>query len=227
MEKFFLYLSANTLIRPMDALLTFTNESYADALRGARIVLFQKNLLSDSFQNNIVAWRVFDLDEPLQQHRFHVSKRLSVAAMDTNGQICEQHLAENGQYWAVVRSKTRDWMILSGDSSKSGAIEIRNMLPKETVSAQIYKDGRLLNIHSGLKPGNSASFAFDNRLYIALVDRSVNAGDVIPSPDKLYSVTELLLDGFSKASLFLSGAGSLESGSYSFRLVPENFKAAV
>jgi hypothetical protein len=211
----------------MDVLLTFTNESYADSLRGSRIVLFQKNLLSESIQNNAIAWRVFDMDEPLQQHRFHVSMRLSVAAMDTNGQICEQHLAENGQHWTVVRSKTSDWMILSGDSARSEAIEIRNMLPKDVVSAQIYKDGRLLNVFSGLKPGATANFSFDNKLYIALVDKSVNAGDVLPSPEKLHCITELVLDGFSKASLFLSGAGSMESGSYSFRLIPENFKAAV
>lgn len=211
----------------MDVLLTFTNESLSTALQNHTLVLFQKNVFSGNFQDSLIAWRVFELNEPLKQQRFHVSTRLSVSAKDASGSVSEPHLTDNGQHWAVVKSRTRDWMILSGDATTRDRVEIRNMLPKESVEAQIYKDGRLLSVQSGLTPGDTASFAFDNVLYAAILESPVNAGEKLPPVSQMLFLTELVLDGFAKASLVFSGAGPLDSGVYNLRLVPESLKAAV
>lgn len=206
----------------MDVQLTLLNELHADQLPDVRIVLYQKNILQRTENPELlVAWRVFQLNEELSGKRFHVSSRLAVAAIDTKGTVCDQHLTDNGQFWQVMRSRTKDWMILGGNASSDSVIEIKNSLSKDEIAAQIYRDGRLLAVSPGLRPGALAGFAFDETVYFAFTTARIQEGDRLPPRSQLFGVTELHLSGFSKARLLLTGSGSPENGHYNCSLMPE------
>lgn len=198
----------------MDILLTFINQS--EARIGSRIVLFQKNRPAGGITSGTpVAWRVLQIVEPDVRQRIHVSTLLSVAAKNAAGIVCEQHLSDYHQRWDVISTKTRDWMVPSGKASAANRIEVRNSLGREAVTAQLYKDGRLLAEQSGVEPKETVAFHFDRTLWMGIAGDDIREGDAIHS-DSLKFVTELPLEGFTKADLILTNTGD----EYKFRLIP-------
>jgi hypothetical protein len=198
----------------MDVLLTFINQS--EVSTGSRVVLFQKNHLEGHLAAvHSVAWRVLHISGQDDRQRLHVSTLLSVAAKNAMGSVCEQHLTAYNQRWDVINTKTRDWMIPSGHASDPNRIEIRNNLPREPITAQLYKDGRLLAEQSGVEPKTTVAFHFDNTLWLGITADDIREGDAI-SAGQLKFETELPLEGFSKADLILTNTGD----EYKFRLVP-------
>jgi hypothetical protein len=198
----------------MDIQLVFINES--DSTAQTRVVLFQKNNAAENSAQQPVAWRVLPVSARGTQQKIHVSKHLSVAARDTSGSICEQHLTEYNQLWDVINTRTRDWMILDRSNSFRDQIGIRNSLQRAVVTAQIYKDGRLLAEQPDVQPHQTAVFQFDNTIWMALTNDLIREGDRISSEASLKFVTELPLEGFSKADLILTNTGD----EYKFRLLP-------
>lgn len=199
----------------MDIQLLLTNESETSAQ--TRIVFFQKNNAANTaVKRQPIAWRVLPAGQRGVSHKIHISQRLSVAAKDAHGSLCEQHLTEYDQSWDIISTKTRDWMVL--DRSTRGAsdqVGIRNLLMRSVVTAQIYKDGRLLAEHPELYPNETACFHFDDTVFIGITSENLIEGETIPS-GSLRFVTELPLEGFAKADLILANTGD----EYRFRLLP-------
>lgn len=198
----------------MDVLLTFVNQS--EAIIGKRIVLFQKNHpYGDAPSGTPVAWRVLHISGQDTQQRIHVSSLLSVAAKTASGIACEQHLTNYNQRWDVINTKSSDWLVPSGLAAIADHVEVRNTMPREVITAQIYKDGRLLAQQSGVEPKTTVAFHFDNTLWLGLAADDIQEGATIPD-GKLRFVTELSIEGLSKADLVLTNTGD----EYKFRLVP-------
>lgn len=139
--------------------------------------------------------------------------------MDDSGHVCEQHLTDEGQHWDIIHSKTRDWMILTGYAAKREQIEIKNALPRESVAAQIYKDGRLLAVFPALPPKQTAAFRFEKTLCVGLTTDPIKEGAMIREPSFPQGVTELSLVGLTQADLILTGQGTLSAGDYGFQLI--------
>jgi hypothetical protein len=198
----------------MDIQLVFINES--DATEQTKVVLFQKNNAPENNAQQPVAWRVIPVQTRGSKQKIHVSKRLSVAAKDASGNTCEQHLTEYEQVWDVINTRTRDWMILNNVKGSPNQIGIRNSLPRVVITAQIYKDGRLLAEQQNVNSGQTAIFHFEHTIWMALTTEPILEGDRIPSEASLKFVTELPLEGFSKADLILTNTGD----DYRFRLLP-------
>jgi hypothetical protein len=115
----------------------------------------------------------------------------------------------------VISTKTRDWMVPSGHAGEADRIEVRNNLQREPITAQLYKDGRLLAEQSGVEPKTTATFRFDNTLWMGITTDDIREGEHIPA-GQLKFVTEMPLEGFSRADLILANTGD----EYRFRLVP-------
>jgi hypothetical protein len=198
----------------MDVQLVFINES--DAGMQTNVVLFQRNNAVDAPNERPIAWRVLPVAGRGAQQKMHVSKRLSVAAKDPLGSVCEQHLTEYEQHWDVITTRNRDWMILNNDVTEPDRIAIRNNLSRASITAQVYKDGRLLAEQPKVESRQTAVFHFDNTIWMGLTSEPIREGDSIPSVNSLRFVTELPLEGFCKADLVLSNTGD----TYKFCLLP-------
>jgi hypothetical protein len=199
----------------MDIQLLLINESETSA--HTRIVFFQKNNAANAaVKRQPIAWRVFPAGQRGFIQKIHISQRLSVAAKDAHGSLCEQHLTEYDQSWDIVNTRTRDWMVLDRSTrDASDRVGIRNSLIRSVVTAQIYKDGRLLAEQPELQSNETAYFHFDNTVFIGITSENLIEGETIPA-GSLRFVTELPLEGFAKADLVLTNTGD----EYRFRLLP-------
>lgn len=184
--------------------LTFINES--NDANNSQIVIFQKNVAQD-FADSAVAWRVIKNCARGWEHPFVYSMDIDIAASDSYGNQSPLLRAHDGQKWQMVTTASGDQIILSGQPAASPVeIELQNSLQQGSINAEIYRDGKLLGIKSGLAPMQKAVFQFRPTIYIGVVSQ-VEEGGVLSSAILSDINTEISLLGIEKADIIMTGGG--------------------
>ena len=190
----------------MDIQLTFINNS--NTTNNSDVVIFQKNMVK-GFNADVVAWTVIQNCGKGSSHTVTYPINTYVAAQDSWGNTSALELAEDGQSWAVIRSKSGDVISLNpSPTSFPDTIEIKNSLPIGSVDTQIYKDGRLLATKVNVVPGLKGIFQFVPKLYIGTV-YNVEEGDIINADTVSRISTAISLKGLAKAEIIMNGGGAM------------------
>jgi len=201
----------------MDLKITFIDQS--SGLNGSNVVICQKNVASNA-DGVVVAWRVLESLGINWKYKFTFPMNYFVGARDSWGNVCDLRLAADGQKWDVMRTSSGDVLVLDSMSASSFTeVEIKNCLPKGSVDAQIYKDGKLLATKTGVSPQQSGVFEFRPSIWVGVVPQAVQ-GEILDSAALSAINTEISLLGITKANLILTGGGADGSGTpFKFTLV--------
>lgn len=202
----------------MDIKITFINQSYDQ--NNSKVVIFQKNVATD-FGEMAVAWRVIENCGRNWRHTFKYPMSFYAAAQDSYGNVSDLKPAINGQKWTVVRTNSGDTLTLDPNPASSlNHVEIKNALPVGAINAQIYKDGRVFAMKTGVSPQQKAVFEFEPTIWVGVVSE-VEEGDIMNSAILSDINTELSLLGITSANLIMTGGGvGAAALPFEFTLVP-------
>ncbi len=199
----------------MDIKLNYIDDSNDPS--NSQIVIFQKNVATD-FDEIAVAWKVIKNCGHLCNHPFTFPMEMKVSASDSWGNYTSQLIANNGQLFSVKMAHSGDELAYSGQATSTKEVQVRNDLGKGAISANIYKDGKLLAAKTAIAPGQKAVFEFKPTIFIGVVSQVVE-GEVMNSAVISSINTELSLLGISSADIVMRGGGpGQESSSYNFTL---------
>ncbi len=188
----------------MDIQLKFINQS--NDVNNSDVVIFQKNIATD-FNEVAVAWTVIHNCGQGDYHPFKWPEASTINAGDSWGNFTPQLQAEPGQLFQLQMTTSGDHLSLAGPATNPQEIQLLNALPKGAISANIYKDGRLLASKTSIAPGQKAVFQFKPTLWIGVVSQ-VSAGDVMNSAILSSVNTEISLLGIASADIVMTGGGS-------------------
>lgn len=175
-------------------------------LNNTEYVIFQKNVAT-SFDELAIAWRVVQNLGIGDTHPFVYPMEFSVGAGDSWGNYTPQMQAFPGQAYDMVRSTSGDVLQLSAaEASSPTEVEVRNTLPMGGISANIFKDGKLLAAKTNVSPGQKAVFEFKPTIFIGAVSQIVE-GQVMNSAILSEINTELNLLGIQSADIVITGGG--------------------
>lgn len=184
--------------------LNFINRS--NDTNNSSVVIFQKNAASD-FDDLAVAWTVIENCGRLDNHPFVYPLNFQVAAGDSYGNYTPQLTAYDGQAFEMEKSTSGDILQLSTQPSVSSSeVEIRNNLRQGAISANCYRNGRLIATKTGLAPGQKAVFEFQPRIYIGVVSQ-IEEGEVMNSAIISQINSEINLFGITSADIVMTGGG--------------------
>lgn len=183
--------------------LNFINRS--NDTNNNRVVIFQQNIAEDYLP---VAWIVIQNCGLLDNHPFKYPIDLQVSAGDSYGNYTPRVTAYESQAFDMIMDGSGDILRLSTTPASSPyEIEIRNQLNLGAISANCYRDGKLLAVKSGLAPGQKAVFEFQPRIYIGVVSQ-IEEGDVMNAAIISQVNTEINLFGITSADIVMTGGGS-------------------
>ena len=137
----------------MDIQLKFINQS--NDANNSDVVIFQKNIATD-FNEVAVAWTVIHNCGQGDYHPFKWPEASTINAGDSWGNFTPQ----------LQAATSGDHLSLAGPATNPQEIQLLNALPKGAISANIYKDGRLLASKTSIAPGQKAVFQFKPTLWI-------------------------------------------------------------
>ncbi len=188
-----------------DIKLNFINQS--NDQNNSEIVIFQQNVATD-FDEIAIAWQVIKNCGHGDNHPFKYPMNFSVSAGDSWGNFTPHNEAEYGQQWEMVKDASGDILKLSAQpGTDPKAVTIANNLEKGAISANVYKDGKLLAMRSGIAPQQKAMFSFKPTLWIGVVSQ-VEEGQVLNSAIISNINTELSLLGVASADIVMKGGGT-------------------
>jgi hypothetical protein len=195
--------------------LNFINES--NGINNLSVVIFQKNIATD-FDELSVAWRVIRRCGPGDSHPFDFPIEFTVGAADSYGDCTPQHPAELGQLFSIERTSSGDRLVLKGPSPNSDEVQLLNNLPKDAMTANVYKSGKLLATKTSLAPQQKAVFQFKPTIWVGVVSQ-ISEGEIMNSAVVSAVNTELSLLGVSSADIVMTGGGpGPNSESFQFNL---------
>lgn len=202
----------------MDIEITFINHS--NDMNNSSVVIFQKNQAT-SIDEIAVAWTVIQNCGRNWTRKFRYPQDTFVAAADSYGNVSGLHLANNGQKWMVTNTPSgHEFSLDPTPASSPEEMEIKNALTRGSIDAQVYKDGRLLAVKTGLSPEQKAVFSFKPTIFVGVVSEIVE-GDVMNSAILSDINTEISLLGITKANLIMTGGGvGPDAVPFQFTLVP-------
>jgi len=188
------------------------------------VVIFQKNqaTVSDGFA---IAWHVISYLGQGDNHPFAFPlNTLYISASDSWGNFTPQLKANAGDFFHVAQTPSGDNLMRAGAASSPTEVQLRNDLPQGAINANVYKNGRLLAIKTGIAPGQKAAFSFKPTMWIGVVSQ-VEEGEVMNSATLSNINTQISLTGISSADIVMTGGGTGPSSTpYKFSL--ENVKMA-
>lgn len=196
--------------------LNFINNS--NDMNNSNIVIFQKNN-APVLNAYVVAWKVIQNCSPMENHPFVLPFDFSVAAGDSYGNYTPQMPALAGQAFSMERSSSgNDLQVSSEPATDPALVEVRNNLKMGAISANCYKDGKLVGIETNLAPGQKMMFQFKPTIYIGVVSQ-IEQGEIMDSAIISEINTELNLLGISSANIVMTGGGpGTESTAFTFNL---------
>lgn len=184
--------------------LNFINRS--SDTNNSSVVIFQKNAAEDTDALSI-AWTVIQNCGRLDNHPFTYPLNFTVAAEDSYGNFTPQLNAYEGQCFEMIKSNSGDILQLaSHPANNSEEVEVCNNLENGAISANCYRDGRIIATKTGLSPGQKAVFAFQPRIYIGVVSQ-IQEGDVMNTAILSEINTEINLFGIRSADIVMTGGG--------------------
>ena len=199
----------------VDIQLNFINNS--NDTNNSSVVIFQKNVASD-FDELAVAWQVIQNCGQSDNHPFVYPMTMHVAAGDSWGNYTPQMVAQSGQMFQMTKTASGDVLSVAGMGTSPMEVQVLNALPQGSISANIYKAGRLLATKTSLAPQQKAVFQFHPTLWIGIVSE-VSQGDVLNSAILSNVNTELSLLGIASADIVMTGGGpGQESTPFQFTL---------
>jgi len=185
--------------------LNFRNES--NDQNNAEIVIFQKNV-STNFEETAIAWKVIKNCAPGDYHPFDFPEEVQISATDSWGNYTPQINAIDGQLFHVFTDRgggTR--LAYEGPAASPKEIEMRNDLSKGAISANIYKDGKLLATKQNIAAGQQAVFEFIPIIWIGVVSQ-FEEGEIIDQAVLSDINTEFNLIGIASADIIMRGGGA-------------------
>lgn len=201
----------------MGVQLNFVNQS--NDANNSQIVIFQKNVASD-FEELAVAWRVIKYCGQGDNHPFTFPLGLQVGASDSYGNHTPQLEAQFGQQFQLSLSSSGDRLAPAGYGASSNEVQVLNSLPRGSINASCYKDGRLLAVKTAIAPQQKAVFEFKPTIWIGVVSQ-IEQGQVMNSAILSDINTEISLLGISRADIVMRGGGA-GAGSTPFSFTLEN-----
>lgn len=200
--------------------LNFINES--NDQNNSEVVIFQKNVAT-SFDELAVAWKVIKNCATGWHHKFEFPMVMEISAADSDGnEIIQPLKANNGQMFHVFRDSSGDQLSFFGPGASRKEVQLRNDLVKGAITANIFKDGKLLATKTGIAPAQKAVFEFKPTLWIGVVSQ-IEEGDVMNSAIISDINTELSLLGVASADIVMTGGGNGPNASQ-FQFSLENIK---
>ena len=187
----------------MDIQLNFINQS--NDQNNSDVVIFQKNVATD-FEEVAVAWTVIQNCGRGDNHPFTYPMASAIGYADSYGNYTPHLPAEPGQLFSAVLTASGDSIQFSGSGNSPSEIELLNALPKGAITAQIYKDNRLLAAKTGVAPQQKAVFQFKPTIWIGVVSE-VEQGQVMNSAILSDINTEISLLGIASADIVMTGGG--------------------
>lgn len=193
----------------MDAIkLNFINKS--QDVNNSSVVIFQQNVAED-FGEIAIAWKVIENCGRLDNHPFNFPLNFKVSASDSYGNYTPQITAYDGQAYEMINAPSGDVLqMATGPATNPNEVEVQNNLDQGAISANVYRDGKLLATKSNLAPGQKAVFEFQPRIYIAAISQ-VEQGDVMNSAIIQQVNTEISLFGLISADIVMTGGGPGQS----------------
>jgi len=189
----------------MDIKLTFKNES--QEVRNNTIVIFQKNV-AESYDEIAVAWKVIKNCGIGDYHPFTYPLEFMVGATDSNGNYMPPQAATIGDMFEVVMERSGHILRKGSQPATSPTeVEVKNNLPMGSISATIYRNGKLLALKKIVNPQEKAVFEFLPKIWIGVAP-DIEEGSVMDSPVIQTINTELDLLGISSADIVMTGGGS-------------------
>jgi len=170
------------------------------------IVIFQQNVTTD-FGEIAIAWRVIKNLGRLNNHPFVYPISFQVAAGDSYGNYTPQINAQDGQAFEMIKDVSGDILQLATDPATSNnEVEIRNNLGVGAISANCYRDEKLIATKTNLAPGQKAVFEFQPKINIGVVSQ-IEEGDEINSAILSQINTQINLLGITSADIIMTGGG--------------------
>ena len=197
--------------------LTFRNES--NDTNNSNVVIFQKNVATDSKELTL-AWKVIKDCGKDFHHPFDYPMGLSISAADSEGNYSNHIDADDGSAYAMTLDSSGHVVKGAGSAAASDEVEIKNNLVEGSISANIYRSGKLLASKPNVVPKEKALFKFKPKIFIGIVSDVVE-GSVMNSAVVQQVNAELSLQNLVSADIVMRGGGS-GSGSVPYTFTLEN-----
>jgi hypothetical protein len=202
----------------MSVFINFINKS--NNPNPVNVVIFQKNV-ANNFEELAVAWRVITCKANDIGFKFSIPPNFQIGSIDSWGNVSNLLTTVNGQRWMVVRSTSGDIFVLDSSPAHSFAtVEVKNALITGSISVQIYKDGKLLDVKNSLSPQQTAVFEFKPTIWVGVVSNDIEEGDILNSAILSTINTQISFIDIQTADLVMTGGGPGTSPPYVFTLVP-------
>lgn len=188
----------------MDIQLNFIN--YSNDVANSQVLIFQKNEATN-FGELAIAWKVITNCGVGCNHPFVFPLKFEVSSSDSDGNYTPKMLASIGNKFAVEMGKSGHILRLTSEPAASPfEVELKNNLSLGSVSANVFKDGKLLAKHQIVSPAQKAVFQFLPKIFIGVVS-DVQQGEEINTAVLSDINTEFDLLGISSADIIMSGGG--------------------
>ena len=186
----------------MDIQLNFINNS--NDANNSQIVIYQQNMaVSDAPP---VAWLVVKRCGSGENHPFTFPQQMKVSTGDADGNHTPQLPAQPGELFHAVRNPSGDGLRAVGAGPSATEITVENQQPTDSVSAHIYKDGKLLAIKTSIAPQQKAVFEFKPTIWVGDAPEAVQGKAMNAAQMPLYP-TEFSLLGVASADIVMTGGG--------------------
>lgn len=188
----------------MDIQLNFIN--YSNDVANSQVLIFQKNEATN-FGELAIAWKVITNCGVGCNHPFVFPLKFEVSSSDSDGNYTPKMLAKIGDKFAVEMGQSGHILRLTSEPAASKfEVELKNNLSLGSVSANVFKDGKLLAKHKIVSPAQKAVFQFLPRIFIGVVS-DVQQGEEINTAVLSDINTEFDLLGISSANIIMTGGG--------------------
>ena len=172
----------------------------------SEIVIFPKNVATD-MDELAVAWQVIQNLGRGSNHPFTYPMSIQVGASDSYGNFTPHLDAAVGQKFQMVHTNSGDELELAGAASSSQELQVLNALTKGTITANVFKAGKLFATRTNIAPSQMAAFSFKPTIWIGVASQ-VTEGAVMDAAIVSSVNTEFSLFGIASADIVMTGGGS-------------------
>lgn len=187
----------------MEIKLNFINNS--NDANDSSVVVFQKNQAAGPEET--IAWKVIKTGAKGTHHPFTFPSDVSISADDHLGNTTPRLSAELGQQYAISQTGGATEFKHVGASLNPELIQVRNSLKQGHLSANVWRDGRLVARSKVVGPEQVAEFSLKPSIWIGPVG-GVQEGEVLNSAIVAEINTEISLLGIASADIVMTGGGS-------------------
>lgn len=183
------------------------------------VLIFQKNV-NPSYNELAVAWKVIKSCGIGSTHPFDYFCETKVCAIDSYGNHTYKLSAEPGQAFEVKQNPTGNILVPAAKMSATNSedIEVVNSLLQGSISAAIYRNGKLVVLKKNIVPQEKAVFQIKPTIWIGHA-AEIEEGAILSSAIISRVNTEISLLGIAAADIEMTGGGmGIKAQPYKFSL---------